>query len=334
MGLGDLLVKKREQGVIVNVIYDDFGSSGTPSAFFDRLKDAGVGLVQFNPLNPLGGNRSGYSLNARDHRKILIVDGAIAIIGGVNLSTSYQGSLPGKSSGPDDKPSAPWRDTDLEIAGPAVIYLQQLFFDHWIGQEGPPVDDINFFPKVPDQGKEVVRIIGSTPDNRVPRYYVTVLSAIRNAEMKVWISAAYFVPTHQEMEDLLDASRRGVDVRILLPDDSDSRLAMAVQHSRYDDLLGAGVKIYESHDEVLHSKTIVVDGVWSVIGSSNFDHRSVVFNDEVDAVVVGSDTAKELERMFDDDLTNAHQIDRVEWSDRSVGERLKDFFARIWQIVL
>ena len=98
--------------------------------------------------------------------------------------------------------------------------------------------------------------------------------------------------------------------------------------------IAAGVKIYESHDEVLHSKTIVVDGVWSVIGSSNFDHRSVVFNDEVDAVVVGSDTAKELERMFDDDLTNAHQIDRVEWSDRSVGERLKDFFARIWQIVL
>jgi cardiolipin synthase len=334
VGLGDLLVSKRAQGVTVNVIYDSFGSSGTPSAFFDRLKDADVGLVQFNPLNPLSGNGNGYSINARDHRKILIVDGSVAIVGGVNLSASYQGSLPGKSSSPEDKPAAPWRDTDLEIAGPAVTYLQQLFFDHWTGQNGPSVDDENFFPKVPDQGKEVVRIIGSTPDNRVPRYYVTVLSAIRNAEAKVWLSAAYFVPTHQEMEDLLDAARRGVDVRILLPDDSDSELAMAVQHSRYEDLLEAGVKIYESHDEVLHSKTIVVDGVWSVIGSSNFDHRSVVFNDEVDAVVVGSDTAKELERMFGDDLANAHQIDRMEWGDRPLGTRFKDFVARIWQIML
>lgn len=332
--LGDLLVEKRQEGVAVNVIYDSFGSSATPRGFFDRLEQAGVKLVQFNPINPLDGTGSGYSLNDRDHRKILVVDGATAIVGGVNLSALYQGSLPGRSSGPDDLPARPWRDTDLKIDGPAVAQLQQLFLDHWTRQKGPPLDDADFFPSVPAQGKEVVRIIGSTPDNLVPRYYVTLLSAIRNAETKIWLIAAYFVPTHQEMEDLLDAARRGVDVQILVPNDSDSEMAIAVQHSRYADLLEAGVKIHEVHNEVLHSKTIVVDGVWSVIGSSNFDHRSVLFNDEVDAVVVGSDTARELESMFEDDLAKAHRINPAMWHDRPVSQKLKEIIARIWQTLL
>jgi cardiolipin synthase len=332
--LGDLLVLKRQEGVAVNVIYDSYGSNATPSAFFDRLRQAGVKLVEFNPINPLGGAGSSYSPNDRDHRKILVVDGTTAIVGGVNLSTSYQGSLPRGSAGPADNPAARWRDTDLQIDGPAVVQLQQLFLEHWTRQKGPALADADFFPVIPVRGKEVVRIIGSTPDNLVPRYYVTVLSAIRNAETRIWLVAAYFVPTHQEKEDLIEAARRGVDVRLFLPDASDSSLAIAVQHSHYADLLEAGAKIYESHDEVLHSKTIIVDGVWSVIGSSNFDHRSVLFNDEVDAVIVGSDTARELERMFDDDLTKAHQIDLMAWHDRPISQTLKDVAARIWQSLL
>jgi cardiolipin synthase len=119
------------------------------------------------------------------------------------------------------------------------------------------------------------------------------------------------------MENLVGAARRGVDVRLLLPDRSDSDLSIARAHSHYSELLEAGAKIYETHDLVLHSKTVVIDGVWSVIGSSNFDHRSVIFNDEVDVVVVGSETAKELEAMFADDQNAATQIDFKEWKDRS-----------------
>jgi cardiolipin synthase len=332
--LGDLLLEKRQEGVAVNVIYDSFGSSATPSAFFDRLKQAGVALVQFNPLDPLDSSGAAYSINDRDHRKILIVDGATAIVGGVNLSTAYQGSLPGKSVGPEDKPAAQWRDTDLQIQGPAVVELQQLFLDHWTRQKGPALPDAGFFPIVPPQGKEVVRIVGSTPDNLVPRYYVTVLSAMRNAEARLWLVAAYFAPTHQEEEALIDAARRGVDVRLFLPDDSDSALAISVQHSHYDDLLDAGVKIFESRGVVLHTKTIIVDSVWAVIGSSNFDQRSVLFNDEVDAVVVGSDTAHELERMYEDDLTTASRVDLAAWRDRPMSVRLKDLAARLWQNLL
>ena len=331
--LGDLLAAKRAAGVAVNVIYDSYGSSSTPAAFFDRLKLAGVNLVEFNPINPLD-TKNSYELNDRDHRKILVVDGATAIVGGVNLSAAYQSNPLGKSGAPKGAPAEHWRDTDLQIDGPVVAQVQTLFIDHWTLQKGPPLVGENYFPTVPSHGTEVVRILGSTPDHSIPRYYVTLLSAIRNAETSIKVSAAYFVPTHQEMEDLMDAARRGVDVRLLLPDQSDSPSAIAVAHSRYSDLLEAGVKIYETHDLVLHSKVVVVDGVWLIIGSSNFDQRSVLFNDEVDAIVLGSSTAQAVEKMFADDLADAHQIDLTAWERRPFPQRMRELLSRVWQTML
>jgi cardiolipin synthase len=328
--LGDLLLTKRAQGVAVNVIYDSFGSSDTPKDFFERLKAGGVNVVEFNPMNPLKAKK-GYSLNQRDHRKILVVDGTSAIVGGVNLSTTYQANPIGKSGAIPGRPSAHWRDTDLEITGPVVAQLQKLFADHWREQHGPPIDEAGWFPTVPPAGKAVVRIIGSSPDKGEPRYYVTVISAIRSAEKSITASAAYFVPTKDERDALTDAARRGVNVRLLLPDVSDSPSSIALGHAHYADLLEAGVKIYETHDLVLHSKTIVVDGVWSLVGSSNFDHRSVIFNDEVDAVVLGGDTAKDLEAMFEEDRAAATEIDRKTWSRRPLRARVKEVTARIWQ---
>jgi cardiolipin synthase len=187
---------------------------------------------------------------------------------------------------------------------------------------------------IPPAGTEVLRVIGSTPERSIPRYYVTLLSAIRNAEKTIWISAAYFVPTEDEKNDLIAAARRGVDVRLLLPGDSDSPLALAVGHSHYSDLLQAGVKIYETQDIVLHSKTAVIDGVWSVLGSSNFDHRSVLFNDEIDAVVLGNATAQELQKMFERDIQKAHPVDVATWKERPVTQRLAELFSTLWQNLL
>ncbi len=311
--LSDLLIAKRQEGVAINIIYDSFGSDDTPAAFLDRLRQAGTALVQFNPIDPLEA-RKAYSLNDRDHRKILIVDGTVAIVGGVNLSADYQRSSFGKSGARKEGRLERWRDTDLAIEGPVVAQLQALFLDHWATQKGPPLDQSTFFPPVAVKGHEVVRIIGSTPKDPIPRYYVTLVSAIRNAEKSVCLDAAYFVPTSQEKEDLIAAARRGVDVRILVPDKSDSDRSIAVQHSHYADLLEAGVRIYETHDEVLHSKAVVIDGVWSVIGSSNFDHRSVIYNDEVDAIVLGTDTGHTLDGMFEDDIEKARQIDLATWN--------------------
>ncbi len=328
--LGDLLIAKLHEGVAINVIYDSFGSNATPSDFFKRLRGAGINVVEFNPVNPL----NPISLNNRDHRKMLVVDGATAIVGGINVSTTYQSSGSGKSGGIQNKPDEHWRDTDLEIEGPVVAQLQTLFMEHWSQQKGPPFDKEKYFPAVPPKGTEVVRIVGSTPDKGIPRFYVTLLSAIRNAEKNIWLSTAYFVPTDQEEEDLIGAARRGVDVRLLLPGDSDSKMALAIGRSHYAYLLEAGVKIYETKDEVLHSKAASIDGVWVAVGSSNFDPRSVVYNDEVDALVLGSAMAKDFQRMFEADTSNARQIDLATWRHRPVGERLLEIFeltSFLWQ---
>lgn len=330
--LSDLLLKKRREGVDIALIYDSFGSQGTPSSFFDQLKAAGVQLVSFNPLNPLEA-RNGYSPNDRDHRKILIVDGSVAIIGGVNLSKDYE-SAPLKSENRANQPPQYWRDTDMQIEGPVVAQLQKLFLDTWKQQKGPALEDADFFPTVSPKGSEVVRIIGSGPDEKVPRYYATLLSAVRNAERTIWIATAYFVPTSEEIQDLEHAARRGVDVRLLVPGKSDSSLALAVGRSHYSDLLEAGVKIYEAQDAILHSKTAVIDGVWSVVGSSNFDHRSVLFNDEVDAVVLGRGTASALRDIVDSELQQAVAIEPEAWSHRAFGERLDEQFGQLWQSLL
>ncbi len=344
--LSDLLLAKQASGVPVRIIYDSFGSGGTPGEFFDKLKSGGVLMVAFNPVNPLKA-KGGYNLNDRDHRKILIADGEVGIVGGVNLSSKYQ-SGPGKSGPPKKKPNnAPaippstgeqgdehWRDTDLEIRGPVVAQLQAFFLEHWAQQKGPALDQTALFPRVPPAGTEIVRIIGSTPRKWVPKYYVALLSAIRTAEKSILLSAAYFVPTRQERKDLEAAARRGVDVRLLLAGRSDSKMSLSVQHSHYEDLFEAGIKIYETQNEILHSKSVVVDGVWTIIGSSNLDHRSVLFNDEVDAVIVGKATGQTFTKMFEDDAKRAVLVDPELWKRRPLTSKVNDTLARIWESLL
>ena len=327
--LGKLLIKKRRQGVAVNVIYDSFGSGATPPAFFGRLKKAGVKVVEFNPLNPLLARKL-YSPNDRDHRKILVVDGTTAITGGVNLSATYESSGKSRSGNAADPAGAYWHDTDLEIRGPAVAQLQKLFLEHWAQQKGPSLGKRGYFPPQRSQGGELIRVIGSMASKTVPHYYVTLLSAFNDARQAIWLTAAYFVPTDEQMSALMRAARRGVDVRILVPDQGDSPLSTLMQHSHYADLLGAGARIYETHGEVLHSKTVIIDGAWTVIGSSNFDHRSIVFNDEVDVVVVGRKTAGGLQAMFERDCAKARQVTRAKWSRRAPFKRLKETVVPIW----
>jgi cardiolipin synthase len=332
--IGDLLLAKRKEGVTINIIYDDFGSLSTPNAFFNRLRQAGVNVLKFNPLNPFKA-KAGYKPNDRDHRKILVVDGTTAIVGGVNLATEYQSNPLAKSGNVPGEPIVPWRDTDVQVAGPAVTQLEGIFIAHWRSQHAPPLPDVVQPPAVPGaKGNSVVRFIGSTPDHTVPRYYVTLVSALRSAERSITIEAAYFVPTPDETQALVDAAARGVDVVLIVPATSDSGLALAVGRSHYGQLLQAGVKIYERKGVVLHSKTVTVDGVWSVIGSSNFDHRSIVFNDEIDAIIIGSDTAEGLEAMAAADRVDARQVTMGRWRHRSIRERLKETFGKLVQNLL
>ena len=331
--LGDLLIEKQRQGVLINVIYDSYGSQDASVEFLDRLKQAGINLLSFNPLNPLE-IRTGWILNDRDHRKLLVVDGKLAIVGGVNLDKVYTEPVTVIDPKSGEKRLNIWRDSAMQIEGPAVVDLQKLFFETWKVQSGPKLPEANYYPHIDAQGKEIVRIIGSTPDREQPKYYVSLLSAMRNAEKRIWATAAYFVPTHDEEETLLAAARRGVDVRLFLPAHSDSAMALEVAHSHYEDLLEAGVQIYEARDWTLHSKLVVIDSVWGVIGSSNFDHRSVLFNNEVDAVVLGRDMTAQMEALFLDDLAHGDRVDLQKWKQRPAHDVTRDWDARFWQQLL
>jgi cardiolipin synthase len=287
-------------------------------------------VLQFNPVSPFS-LRVGWSPNDRDHRKIAVIDGRIGFTGGVNLDKAYEN--PASAGIPADANTrrAYWRDDAIRIDGPAVAELQKLFFGTWREQNGPAADPADYFPPLPRQGVQTIRIIGSSPGNRQPLYYASLLTAMRSARRRVWLCSGYFVPPHQVREELARISRAGLDVRIVTPAFSDVQSAVFAARAAYGDLLEAGAHIYEMRDSVLHAKLAVVDDTWTTIGSSNLDRRSVVFNNEVDAVVLGHDTAGQVERLMRNYMDVANEVDLTKWEQRSVNERMEEMEARIWE---
>ena len=328
--LSELLTDRLAAGVAVNIIYDAYGSRNTPASLFDRLRAAGARVVEFNPLNPLGA-LDGHSPNDRDHRKIMVVDGRVGFVGGINLARVYE-NRPGDGVPADgDAEHAYWRDTAAEIRGPVVAELQRLFFETWQKQQGAQVWSAQYFPPLPRQGVQTVRIIGSEPGDHRPLYYLSLETAIRAAERRIWLSSGYFVPPHQEREDLTKAARRGVDVQLVLPSRTDVQSAVYAGRAAYGDLLESGAQMFEMRNAVLHSKLAVVDGVWTTIGSSNLDRRSVVFNNEVDAIVLGTDTGLQVQALLQRDMAESKPITLQAWRQRSFNERLRELRARLWE---
>ena len=326
----DLLLARQAAGVQVHLIYDSVGCIRTPREFFERLKEGGVQVLEFNPVNPLTAKK-GWQVNNRDHRKLLLVDGRTAFIGGINISNVYSsGSSPTRST-PSSPKSGGWRDTQIQIEGPVVAEFQKLFLATWEKQHGPPLAGKNYFPALSPRGNELVRSIGSSYDDPQSLIYLTLISAITNAEKSVHLTNAYFVPDPQILQALLDAARRGVDVTLILPALSDSNLVFHAGRSYYTELLAAGVKIYERGGGVLHSKTVVIDGVWSCIGSTNLDWRSFLHNDEVNAVILGPEFAQQMQAMFERDLAASTAITAEAWARRPLRFKLKELMSRIWQ---
>ncbi len=332
--LSDLLVAKRAAGVAVSILYDSFGSKATPRALFDRLRAAGVRVCEFNPLNPLRA-AAAWRPNHRDHRKIVVVDGTTAFTGGINFHQVYRtGSAPGLTRRSMPTIEEGWRDTHLRLRGPAVAELQRLFLQSWEKQRCAALPAREFFPPLAPEGDRLVGVIGSSPDGMAHRMYLTLVSVLGRAERSIYLTAAYFAPDATTIAALTGAAARGVDVRLLLPGITDSWLALNAGRSHYSTLLAAGVRIYERHDALLHAKTLVVDGVWSTVGSSNTDWRSFGLNDEVDAVVLGEAFAGELTQLFFDDLAAAVEVTRDTWERRAVEARLGEWFARLWERLL
>jgi len=326
----DALIAKQRAGVQVNLIYDSVGTLNTPEEFFQRLRDNGIRTLQFNPVNPATA-KAGWDVNQRDHRKLLIVDGRVVFLGGINISSVYSGGSSGRPAKARPVGEQAWRDTDLRIEGPVVAEYQRLFLATWSAQKGEPLAPRNYYPKLQPQGSEVVRAIGSSPDDAFSLIYVTLLSAIGSAETEVWLTNAYFIPDPQLLAALKAAAARGVDVRLVLPGRTDSALVFHAGRSYYDQMLQDGVIIFERRDALMHAKTAVIDGVWSTVGSTNFDWRSFLHNQEVNAVVLGNEFGDQMRGAFAADVSHSEQITLEQWRERSFVLRAKEWFSRLWQ---
>lgn len=325
----DLLLKKQSEGVQVNLIYDSLGCLGTPAAFFQRLRDGGILTLEYNPINPTKARATWLLIN-RDHRKILIVDGSVAFTGGVNISQVYSSSsVPVEKHERNIQES--WRDTHVQIEGPAVAEFQKLFLDTWARQKGPELPERDYFPALKWEGRDLIEVAGSTPgqENRIT--YMMYVAAFTYAQKFLHLTNSYFVPDEQTLEALTDAARRGVDVKIILPGISDELTAFYAGRSHYTHLLKSGVKLYERKDTMLHAKTAVIDGVWSTVGSTNMDLWSFLRNNEVNAIILGRDFATEMEAMFEKDIEDCHQIHLEQWKKRPLSERAKEWLARLLQ---
>lgn len=333
--VADLLLQRAADGVKVAVLYDSVGSIATPVAFFQRLTDGGVAVCEFNPVNPA--RRPGYwSITHRDHRKLMVVDQAVAFTGGINISRVY-----GAGSGSWRRRSAPppqatlddgWRDTQIELRGPVVPAIASVFQNTWheqgcegaLGEAGAP-------PSAAEPGDRVVKVLASDPREETNRIYTALLAAIDAAQHEVRLTMAYFAPGSDFVQALCDAAQRGVSVELVLPGRSDSKLALHAGRSYYTQLLQAGVKIHEMDLAVMHAKTAVIDGVFSTVGSSNLDWLSFVANNELNVIVLGEAFGAEMNALFERDRADSREITLPDWERRGPGSRLMEGLGRLME---
>lgn len=318
-----ILIRKAKQGVSVKFIYDDFGSRGIRKNIAIRLKNAGIEVYPFYKIPFLGKvNR----LNYRNHRKIIVIDGKKAFVGGINVSDKYinEPTLSNKLF---------WRDTHLMLEGPGTYYLQYLFISDWNFCSGKPLENIkHYFPndhRNSPPGDKIIQIAASGPDSVNPTILHSLLSVVHQAQEEILITTPYFIPDQSLMDALIVAALGGVSVKLLVPEKSDSKLVALAASSYYADLLAAGIKIFSYQDGFVHAKTIVVDKKLAMIGTANMDLRSFDLNFEVNAIVYDDELAISLANVFDADTKDAILLDNEAWLNRSISKKFLEKIARL-----
>jgi len=322
--LRDALLERARAGVKVRVLVDAVGSARARWArdFFAPLTQAGAEMGVFNPVGPAA--LWGRVLNFRNHRKIVVVDGRVGFTGGINV-TDEENPAYGASA---------WRDTHLRLEGPCVSQLQLVFLEDWCWAHGTAPSDASLFSKEPAEAGEPVQILDSGPDKEHETIKSAYFAAIGVATQRVWLSTPYFIPDEAMSFALKSAALRGVDVRLLLPKRSDSRLVTAAGRSHYDDLLRSGVRIFEYQPRMLHAKTLVVDDWLGAVGTANFDNRSFRLNFEVTALVYGEKVSSALAAAFEKDQSEAKQVTLAARMRLKLPERLFEGGARLFSPLL
>lgn len=314
----EVLIQKAKEGVVVRLIYDDFGARPIRKKMVARLKAGGVEAHPFYKIRfILLANRFNY----RNHRKIVVIDGYTAFTGGINVSDKYI-NKPGKLF---------WRDTHIRIDGPGVYYLQYLFLSDWnfcSGEQLQPDDFLSIRRELHKEDK-LVQICASGPDSDHASILYSLLQAIYLAEKEILITTPYFIPGESMMDALCVAAMSGLSVKLLVPGISDIKVVNAAAKSYYEELMMAGVEIYLYQKGFVHAKTLVADGKLSILGTANMDYRSFELNFEVNAVIYDRPFAETMRNVFYEDLRDAEKIDFEAWRKRAAWRLLGEKVARM-----
>lgn len=310
-----LLAKKAREGVEVRVLVDASGGRAIRKVR-ESMESAGVKVATFHPIRVSNLGR----LNNRDHRKIWIIDGRTAYIGGYGIGDEWTGHAQNRKR---------WRDTGLRITGPLVNHLQGAFSENWIEETGEIPAGDRYFPKATATGPTTAHVAYTSPTGSVSSVQVLYYLAIKAARREILIQNPYLLPDRQAIAALEEAVDRGVDVRIMVPADdaTDSPIVQHASHHHFGTLLKRGVKLYEYKPTLIHQKIIVIDGLWSCVGSTNFDDRSFQLNDEISVGILDPAIAAQLRAAFADDLRHTQKREFREWQGRSVWHKLLDGFA-------
>jgi cardiolipin synthase A/B len=331
----DLLAEKARQGVEVRLLYDAVGSFRIDAVRRKALLAAGGRASVFLPMNPL---RKRWAVNLRNHRKLIVVDGEIGFTGGMNIGNEYSGQLRRKLRTARRPEADHFQDAHLRLRGPAVAELAQTFAEDWAFATGeelalPPVpapcDGHGTVDIRDEDGSAVAAIIPSGPDQRHNAAGMLYFAGIAAAARRIWLETAYFIPEPALLQALVSSSLRGVDVRIIVPAISDVGIVRAAARSYYPALLRGGVRVFEYQPCMLHSKTLVVDGRWGMVGSANTDIRSFRLNWELGALVMGREFARRMEARFETDAADSLEVTPEMLRSQSYGARLRDGVARL-----
>ena len=307
--IAEALAERCRAGVGVNVLLDSFGALGIPGEYVDLMRRSGCHVEFFRPLRPYPGSKT----NNRTHRRILIADGRVAITGGSGVSEKWMG---------DGRTEGYWRETDVRIEGPVVRYLQGAFAESWLEATGIVLGGEPYYPApVAPKGNAHVQVVRSSPAGGSFAVYTAFLLAIASARKSIYITNPYFVLDEKMTEALLEARRAGTRVVVLVPGKIDHNLVRQASRAQFGEMLRAGIEIYEYRAALLHAKTMVIDGVWATVGSTNLDNRSFALNDELNVIVYSSAVAQRLERVFQDDLQHSRRVTYELWSNRPWWDR-------------
>ncbi len=278
------LITASKRGVMVRLLIDDLGSYDTQASFFKPLVDSGGEIERFLPITPFSQH---FKLNNRNHRKIIVIDGKVGFTGGMNIGDDYAGL------------GEPWIDLHAKITGLAVYSLQEIFCQDWYQTTACDLTNKPYFPKIENKGNTWVQVLSSGPaDERWKNIHTLLFASINMAQKTIWIETPYFVPDPPIVMALQTAALSGVDVRLLLPSKSDNPLALHAGRSFLDELMHAGVRVFEVQNAMPHAKMVTIDGVFSTMGSANMDQRSFRLNFETNLFFYGKEVAKEMERDF------------------------------------